>query len=429
MTVKRDLKRRVRQRQARTGESYVTARRHVLAARPAPDAEEPDTDAATATDMDAAADDDMDTAADADGVAGGDLGEDGTPEPGARVVFEFGDRVRVIDGPFAGSSAMVEEVRPDEQKLKISLSIVGPSVELDFAQVEHARRATTGAPVAAVPVVELVDVSEQARRVGLLCRVTMFPALAQRIEPATVLKRLRDLLVETAGDPQTLLLASVALTGNVPRQPPRRPQLNIDQLRRFFVRARAGLGGTSEDGSALAFHVAADGGIVPILCSLSWSPAWRDASLTLSAIDDLTAEPWNLVQSLRGAPQPSSFGQRLLIAPRRPEDEFEQALVGGLRPRSFGRTLCIIHDGRSYPITRDEFLIGCDRKAVHLAIEDGNVSRLHAAVIRRDGAYYIKDLGSTHGILYKGMRIDNKRIDDGDAFEIGGHQLRFTFEA
>src|SRR5262245_42299735 len=37
MTKKRDLKRRVRERQQQTGESYVTARRHVLAARPATD--------------------------------------------------------------------------------------------------------------------------------------------------------------------------------------------------------------------------------------------------------------------------------------------------------------------------------------------------------------------------------------------------------
>ncbi len=35
MTDHRDLKRRVRERQARTGESYMTARRHVLAQRPA----------------------------------------------------------------------------------------------------------------------------------------------------------------------------------------------------------------------------------------------------------------------------------------------------------------------------------------------------------------------------------------------------------
>src|SRR5438067_1395515 len=33
MTAKRDLKRRIRERQAKTGESYTTARRHVLAAR------------------------------------------------------------------------------------------------------------------------------------------------------------------------------------------------------------------------------------------------------------------------------------------------------------------------------------------------------------------------------------------------------------
>jgi hypothetical protein len=39
MTVKRDLKRRVRQRQVRTGEAYVTARRHVVAARPDADAD------------------------------------------------------------------------------------------------------------------------------------------------------------------------------------------------------------------------------------------------------------------------------------------------------------------------------------------------------------------------------------------------------
>jgi len=37
MTKQRDLKRRVRERQVRTGESYVTALRHVLGQRPAPE--------------------------------------------------------------------------------------------------------------------------------------------------------------------------------------------------------------------------------------------------------------------------------------------------------------------------------------------------------------------------------------------------------
>lgn len=37
MTYKRDLKRRIRERQARTGEAYTTAREHVLAAKPSID--------------------------------------------------------------------------------------------------------------------------------------------------------------------------------------------------------------------------------------------------------------------------------------------------------------------------------------------------------------------------------------------------------
>jgi len=58
----------------------------------------------------------------------------------ARVTFEPGESVRVVDGPFANFSAKVEEVKTDKQKLKVSLSMFGrtTSVELDFAQVEKA---------------------------------------------------------------------------------------------------------------------------------------------------------------------------------------------------------------------------------------------------------------------------------------------------
>jgi transcription termination/antitermination protein NusG len=61
-------------------------------------------------------------------------------KPKARVTFEAGESVRVIDGPFANFSATVEEVKGDKQKLKVSLSMFGraTSVELDFAQVEKA---------------------------------------------------------------------------------------------------------------------------------------------------------------------------------------------------------------------------------------------------------------------------------------------------
>src|SRR5690349_22944441 len=58
----------------------------------------------------------------------------------ARVTFEVGESVRVVDGPFANFSAVVEDVKSDKQKLKVKVSMFGrpTSVELDFDQVEKA---------------------------------------------------------------------------------------------------------------------------------------------------------------------------------------------------------------------------------------------------------------------------------------------------
>jgi transcriptional antiterminator NusG len=65
---------------------------------------------------------------------------EGKAKPKARVVFEVGDAVRVIGGPFANFSAKVEDVKADKQKIKVSLNMLGrtTSVELDFDHVEKA---------------------------------------------------------------------------------------------------------------------------------------------------------------------------------------------------------------------------------------------------------------------------------------------------
>jgi hypothetical protein len=94
---------------------------------------------------------------------------------------------------------------------------------------------------------------------------------------------------------------------------------------------------------------------------------------------------------------------------------------------SGGPTLFLIYNGQRYPVTKDQFIIGRGSKTSDLPIKDGNISRKHAAVIRRNGTFYIKDLGSTNGIDYKGMRIDNKRIDEGDVFHLCDYELRFTY--
>ncbi len=66
--------------------------------------------------------------------------ETGERLPRASVDFSTGDKVRIIDGPFSGFIASVEEVQEGQAKLKVMVTIFGRStpVELGFLQVEAA---------------------------------------------------------------------------------------------------------------------------------------------------------------------------------------------------------------------------------------------------------------------------------------------------
>lgn len=60
------------------------------------------------------------------------------PKTRKKADFEIGDNVKVLDGPFASFSGIVEEIDFDRSRVKVSVSIFGRAtpVELDFDQVE-----------------------------------------------------------------------------------------------------------------------------------------------------------------------------------------------------------------------------------------------------------------------------------------------------
>lgn len=63
--------------------------------------------------------------------------QEGMERPRPKYRFEEGDEVRVIDGPFTNFQGVVEEVKPDKEKLRVLITIFGRAtpVELDFMQV------------------------------------------------------------------------------------------------------------------------------------------------------------------------------------------------------------------------------------------------------------------------------------------------------
>lgn len=83
--------------------------------------------------------------------------------------------------------------------------------------------------------------------------------------------------------------------------------------------------------------------------------------------------------------------------------------------------------GARFLLDQDETIAG-RHPEVDIFLDDVTVSRKHAAILRKDNTFSIKDLGSLNGIFVNGKCIESETVlEDGIEVQIG--KFKFTFFA
>ncbi len=84
-------------------------------------------------------------------------------------------------------------------------------------------------------------------------------------------------------------------------------------------------------------------------------------------------------------------------------------------------------EGMEYPLTKAHTVIGRDKTA-DIPVKDALISRQHASISFDDGAFILKDMGSTNGTLHNGRLVEQARLQNRDRVQVGDTTIQFILE-
>lgn len=82
--------------------------------------------------------------------------------------------------------------------------------------------------------------------------------------------------------------------------------------------------------------------------------------------------------------------------------------------------------GDAIPLLKKQLLIG-RRESCDIVLRFANVSAHHCQMYVNGGYWYCRDMQSRNGVKVNGIRVQEKRIDPGDAFSVAKHKYKLMY--
>jgi pSer/pThr/pTyr-binding forkhead associated (FHA) protein len=118
----------------------------------------------------------------------------------------------------------------------------------------------------------------------------------------------------------------------------------------------------------------------------------------------------------------------LSLTPLEPEDEPQDEFPFPHDELERGQALLLVkrgpNAGSTFLVTDEVTSVGRNTDS-GVFLDDITVSRAHATIERRGGAFFVKDGGSLNGTYVNGEQVDETKLASGDEVQIGMFKLIF----